>query len=335
MDFFCNGCFQENAFVDEVENQDTTFDASNPLVLISLGKTPIVAYLDEGPVKESQSVEYMYDYTTNFTLDESSHRGLGFHDEMETSVDGIGSSSKMEEKDSDSVDLSSSEAGDADPEVYDGANAEIGDDLMDEMSPEENSGYLLIGGTKIYTHDISDEDDEGEEEEESSDEDGSGTSDSEDDSATSESDDLPFSGSDIDDALAEDYLEGIGGVSNFVNVDQLVGQISDLSDEDSDSENNIDETLQKLGGIGLQEASREYGMKKPAQGRNNRTETIKLTPVKYVQSSALDDLVLFKDIRTVSGKKKHVARALPTWPSETRKSKKHRRLPGKDFCNLY
>ncbi|KAH6779310.1 D111/G-patch domain-containing protein [Perilla frutescens var. hirtella] len=323
---------QENAFVDEVENQDNIFDASNPLVLISSEKTPIVAYLDEGPVKEFQSVEYMYDYTTSFTLDESSHRGLGFYDEMETPIDGIGSSSKMEEKDSDSVDLSSSEAGDVDLEVYHGATAEIGDDLMAEMSPEENSGYVLIGGTKIYTHDIPDEDDEGdEEEEESSDEAGSGSSVSEDDSATSESDDLSYSGSDIDDELAEDYLEGVGGVSNFINTDQLVGQISEVSDEgsDSDSENSFDETILKLGGIDLQEASREYGMmKKLGQGRKNSTENMKSRPVKYAQSSALDDLVLVRDIRTVSGKKKHAARALQTWPSEARKSKKHRRLPG-------
>lgn len=319
--------FQENAYVAEVENQDKIFDASNPLVLISSEKTPIVAYLDEGPVKETPSVEYMYDYTTSFTLDESSHRGLGFYDEMETTVDGIGSSSKIEEqKDSDPDDLSSSELGDV----------EMGEDLMAEMSPEENSGYLIIGGTKIYTHDISDEDDEGEEEEdeESSDDDGSGSSLSEDDLGTSNNDDLSYSGSDIDDELAEDYVEGIGGSSNFINVDQLKGQMSDVSDDDS-SENSFDETLQKLGGIDLQEASREYGMQKPEQFRKYRSEKTKSTPVKYSKPSGLDDLLLIKDIRAISGKKKHAARALQTWPSEARKSKKHRRLPGKDLYGLY
>ncbi|XP_057767889.1 uncharacterized protein LOC130988131 [Salvia miltiorrhiza] len=319
---------QENSFVDEVENQDKIFDASNPLVLISSEKTPIVAYLDEGPVKETPSVEYMYDYTTSFTLDESSHRGLGFYDEMETTVDGIGSSSKMEEKDSDSDNLSSSEVGDVDPEAYHGTNSEIGEDMMAEMSPEENSGYLLIGGTKIYTHDISDEDDEGEEEdEESSDDDASGSSLDEDDSGTSENDDLSYSGSDIDDELAEDYIEGIGGSGKFINVDQLTGQIFDVSDGSS-SENSFDETLQKLGGIDLQEASREYGMQKPEQGRKYQSAKTKSTSVKYSQPSAADDLLFIKDIRAVSGKKKHVARALQTWPSEARKSKKHRRLPG-------
>ncbi|KAK6136538.1 hypothetical protein DH2020_029713 [Rehmannia glutinosa] len=317
---------QENAYVDGGENQENNFSASNPVVLVGSEKSPIVVYLDEGPVKESQNVEYMYDYTTSFTLEESSHRGLGFYDEMETGPDGIGSSSKIEEKESDYVDLSSSEEGDTGAEVDHGANAEVDEDVMAEMSfPEENQGYLLIGGTKIYTHDISDEEDE---EEDLSDEESSGSSVSEDCSETSDSDGLSYSGSDVDDEVAADYFEGIGGISNIINVDQLVGQVSDLSTDDSESEDSFDETVQKLGGIDLQEASREYGMKQPVLGRQLRKEDKKSTPVKYAYSSALDDLMLVKDPRTVSGKKKHVARLPQSWPSEARKSKKLRRIPG-------
>ncbi|KAL8488496.1 hypothetical protein ACS0TY_024685 [Phlomoides rotata] len=320
---------QEKKFVDGVDNQDSNFDASNPIVLIDSEKTPIIAYLDEGPVKESQNVEYLYDYTTNFTLGESSHRGLGFHDEVGTTIDGIGSLSMMEEKDSDSVDLSSSEEVDTGVEgleAYHGANAEIGEDLVAEIShSKENLGYVMIGGTKIYTQDISDEG----EEEELSDEEESGSSDSEDCSGTSESDDMSYSGSDIDDEVAADYFEGIGGVGNIINVDQLVGQIYDESDEDSDSEDSFDKTVQKLSGINLQEASREYGMKKTGRERKNRTEVKNSTPVKYVWSSALDDLMLVKDPRTISGKKKNVARPQQLWPAEARKSKKFsRRIPG-------
>ncbi|KAK6156574.1 hypothetical protein DH2020_010822 [Rehmannia glutinosa] len=307
---------QENAYVNGDENQENDFSASNPVVLVGSEKSPIVVYLDEGPVKESHNVEYMYDYTTSFTLEESSHRGLGFYDEMETGPDGIGSSSKIEEKESDYVELSSSEEGDTGAE-----------DVMAEMSfPEENQGYLLIGGTKIYTHDISDEEDE---EEDLSDEESSGSSVSDDCSETSESDGLSYSGSDVDDEVAADYFEGIGGISNIINVDQLVGQVSDLStDDDSESEDSFDETVQKLGGIDLQEASREYGMKQHVLGRQLRKEDKKSTPVKYAYSSALDDLMLVKDPRTVSGKKKHVARLPQSWPSEARKSKKLRRIPG-------
>lgn len=122
-------CFQENAFIGGGENRDNNLSASNPAILVNSEKNPIVVYLDEGPVKESQNVEYMYDYTTNFTLEESPHRGLGFCDEVETNPYGIGSSSKMEEKEIDLVALSSSEE--------DGT----GEDLMTEVAfPAENQG---------------------------------------------------------------------------------------------------------------------------------------------------------------------------------------------------
>lgn len=319
--------FQENEFIDGVDNQDRKFDASHPIVLIDSEKTPIVAYLDEGPVKESKNVEYLYDYTTSFTLGESSHRGLGFHDEMGNTIDGIGSLSIMEEKDSDSVELSFSDEGDTGVEAYHGPNAEMGEDLVAEMShSDENPGYVMIGGTKIYTQDISDEG-----EEELSDEERSGSSD--DCSGTSESEDLSYSGSDIDDEVAADYFEGIGGISNIINVDQLVGQITDESDEDSDSDDSYDKTVQKLSGIDLQEASREYGMKKTGLERKTHAEVRKSTAVNYAWSSALDELMLVKDPRTISGKKKHVARPQQSWPAEARKNNKFsRRIPGKGFC---
>ncbi|KAK4414983.1 Tuftelin-interacting protein 11 [Sesamum alatum] len=321
---------QENAPIDGGENCENYLVVSDPVVLVDSKKSPIVAYIDEGPGNESQNVEYMYDYTTTFLLDDCSRRGLGFYDEVETSPDVIGSSSKMDEKQSGSVDSSSHEEGDtgADDDLVHGENAETEDDLVAEMSfLEENPGYLLIGGTKIYTHDITDEDDE-DDDEESSDEESSGSSVSETCSATSESDGLSYSGSDIDDEVAADYFEGIGGIDKIVNVDQLLGQVSDVSGEDTDSVDSLDETLQKLGGIALQEASREYGMKDPVLGRKYRTKCKKSVPVKYDASFAIDDLMLVKDPRTVSGKKKHVARLPQSWPSEARKSKKFRKIPG-------
>ncbi|KAG8372641.1 hypothetical protein BUALT_Bualt12G0087800 [Buddleja alternifolia] len=313
---------KEFLYSSSEENRENNLDASNPVVLIDSEKTPIIAYLDEGSVKESQNVEYMYDYTTSFTLGESSHRGLGFHDEVETTTDGIGSSSKMEEeKESGS---SSFEEGDMSADVvsFHDANAETGEDedMLAEMSPEEEDpGYVLIGGTKIYTRDISDED----EEQELSDEESLDSSDSED--SSSESDGSSYSGSDVDDEVAADYFEGIGGIGNVVNVDQLVGQ---MSDDSSDSEDNIDETVQKLSGIALQEASKEYGRKQPVSGRKFRKEDKRSIPVNYGWSSALDDLMLVKDPRTFSGKKKHVSRIPQSWPSEASKSKRHRRMPG-------
>ncbi|KAL0451744.1 UNVERIFIED_CONTAM: Zinc finger CCCH-type with G patch domain-containing protein [Sesamum latifolium] len=315
---------RENAPIDEGENCENNLVVSEPLVLVDSEKTPIVAYIDEEPGKEPRNVEYMYDYTTSFMLDESSHRGLGYYHEVETSPDVIGSSPKMEEKESGSVDSSSYEEGDmdADDDIR-GENAETGDDLVAEMSDlEENPGYLLIGGTKIYTHDITDEDDEDDDEE------SSGSSVSETCSATSESDGLSYSGSDVDDEVAADYFEGIGGIDKIVNVDQLLGQVSDASGDDTDSVESYDETLEKLGGIALQEASREYGMKNPVIGRKYRTKCKKSVPVKCDASFAIDDLMLVKDPRTASGKKKHVARLPQSWPAEARKSKKLRKIPG-------
>ncbi|PIN11786.1 Tuftelin-interacting protein TIP39, contains G-patch domain [Handroanthus impetiginosus] len=321
---------QEDVFTDGGENLEDILGASNPAVLIDSEKTPIVVYMDEGPVKESQNMEHMYDYTTSFTLGESSHRGLGFYDEVEASPDGIGSSSKMEEKGSDSFDLSYYEGSDMDAD-YDnvhGENAEIGGDTLAQVSsPGEDPGYLIMGGHKIYTRDITDD----EEDEELSDEESSGSSVSEDCSASSESDSSSYSGPDIDDEVAADYFEGIGGIGigDIINVDQLVGQYPDVSDDESDSEDSIDDTLQKLGGIDLQEASREYGMKKNGSGRKYRKEDRKSRPIECAQYSALDDLMFVKDPRTVSGKKKHVSRLPQSWPSDARKSKKHtRRLPG-------
>ncbi|KAL9154482.1 hypothetical protein ABFS82_10G117500 [Erythranthe guttata] len=307
---------QDNTFISGGRNRGESFDASNPVVLIDSEKTPIIAYFDEGPGKEPQNVEYMYDYTTSFTLEESSHRGLGFNDETETTNDGIEyeSSSKIEKKEGDATDLSSSE-------MDRGANADVDEDLTAEVSSqEEDPGYVIIGGTKIYTYDT-DEDVE----EDVSDE---GSSVSDDSSATSDSDGSSYSGSDIDDEIAADYFEGIGGVGNIVNVDQLVGKQFDLSDSDSDSEDSFDETVQKLGGIDLQDASRMYGKEKPGLARKYRRQDKELTPIKYTQSSGLDDLMLVKDPRTISGKKKNVAKFPQSWPSEARKSKKFRRIPG-------
>lgn len=323
---------QENAFTDMGENGENKFDKSKPIVLIDSGKTPIVAYMDEGPVKEPQPVECMYDYTTNFTLDDSSHRGLGFYDEMEATPSGFGSSSKMVEKEGSTFDSASSEEDemDADVDFVQGANTKIDEEFLAEMSTEEEStGFLLIGGRKIYTRDISDED-----EEELIDEESSGSHDTEDSCTSSDSDGSSYSGSDIDEEVAADYFEGIGGASNIVNADQLVGHISDVSGSRSNSKVNFDDTLEKLGGIALQEASREYGMRKPESGRKNHVEDRKSPAVKYAWSSALDDIMLVKDPRNASGRKKQVARFPQSWPSEGRKNKKFRRIPGEYCCYI-
>ncbi|KAL3840709.1 hypothetical protein ACJIZ3_025300 [Penstemon smallii] len=316
-------CFvypQENAFVDGGENQESNLDISDPTLLIGSEKPPIVAYVDEGHIKESQTVEYIYDYTSGFTLDESSNRGMGFSDEVGTTSNGIGSSSKIEEKESVSMNLSFYDEGevDADAKCVHGSNAEVGKDFLTEDSP----GYLLIGGTKIYTQDISDEDDV-DPEKELIDEESYSSSVSEDDSETSDWDGLWYSGSDIDDEMAADYLEGIGGVDNIINVDQLVGQIPDLSDDYGDYE-----TPQRFGEFSYQEAPRGYVMKNFGSGRKYRTKYQKSKSGHFASSSAIDGLMLVKEPTSVSWRRKHHSRVPQSWPLEARKSKRSRKILG-------
>ncbi|XP_073132202.1 LOW QUALITY PROTEIN: uncharacterized protein, partial [Henckelia pumila] len=289
--------------------------------LINSEKTPIV---DKGAIGESSSLEYIYDYTTSFTLDHSSHRGLGFCELAETTPS-FGSSFKIEEKDGDSIVFSSCEADrlGGDTDLVNGTKAKIGEYSLEEIpSSEENPRYVLIGGTKIYTYDTEEE----EEEEELTDVERSEEADC---STTSESDELSsVIDSDIDEEVAVDYFEGIGGTGDIVNVAQLMGQVSDVSDDDSDSKDSYDETLQKFGGIALMEGSRKYGQRKPGSGIKYLAEDKKPTPIKYAGSPTLDGLMLVKDPRTASGRKKPQDKISQSWPLESRKSKNFRTIPG-------
>ncbi|GKE23902.1 hypothetical protein Tco_1435414, partial [Tanacetum coccineum] len=95
-------------------------DESDPLVLVDAKETKVVTFADQTIVAEYEGVKYTYEYGSNSEADDSVHRGLGFCD--------------TENKDGSISDSSSSE--------------EIETD-------EKNSGFLSIGGMKLYTHDIS------------------------------------------------------------------------------------------------------------------------------------------------------------------------------------
>lgn len=303
-----------------VEEREKDFE-SQPILLLDSKETPIVAYVDEGPGKNIQGTSYMYDYTTDFTLDEGSHRGLGFNNETEETPECSGLSFKVEEKESSLQSLPSTDEEMIDENgAHNDTSSETDDDLFG--SPEENPAFLSIGGLKIYTRDISDDESDEEEllDEESSDS-----------SETGESTDSSDSGSDIDDEIAADYVQGIGGSDGFLNVDQLVGKYPAVLDDDTDSNDSFDETVEKLGGIALQEASKEYGMMKPQPERKIPRRDHKVTRGKFTGLSAMDDLMLVKDPRTVSGRKKHKTRIPQSWPFESRKSQKGSKIPGKEF----
>ena len=277
-------------------------------------------------------MEYTYDYHSDFVLGDGSHQGLGFQSETEGTLNEIGGSSKqMEEQEVSYFDSSSYEKEINADERINCVVVQIPEDVLAEVSPpEKNSGFLSIGGMKLYTHDISDEESD-EDDRESLDEEiidttepgeavGSSESDSSEDSSDSDSD--------IDDEIAEDYLEGIAGRENVLDAKWLMEQVLDESDGDSSSSNSIDETIEKMGGIALQDASREYGVKKPkSRKRHPKSSTDNW-------SLAMDDIMLVKDPRTVSAKKKPVARFPRSWPMEAQKSKNSRNFPGK-FCSIF
>ncbi|KAL7239604.1 hypothetical protein ACSBR2_005496 [Camellia fascicularis] len=329
--------YQEGSLPNEGNNADSNLDESHPDVLVDSKETLIVTYEAQTPSVEPQKSEFTYDYSTSFSLDDSSHRGLGFCAEEEATPSGIGSSLQMEMKESDYFNSSSSEEEmDANVTYVREASTNLVDDLLaPSSSPEKNPGFLSIGGMKLYTQDILEEEDD-EDGEELLDEEKSESSGSEDSSELSESNsdgsnDTSDSDSDIDEEVALDYFKGIGGSDKVVDIKQFVEPVLDVSDDDDDSTsgNCFDETLKKLSGISLQDASKEYGLKKPQSGKKYPAEASRPRDTRYTSSSALDDLMLVKDPRTISArKKKHVARFPQSWPSEAQKNKNFRNFPG-------
>ncbi|KAK3033185.1 hypothetical protein RJ639_036977 [Escallonia herrerae] len=308
---------EEHSLPDDDDNLD------EPIVLIDSKETKIVAYTDKTPT-ECYDVKYTYDYNTDFGLDDNSHTGLGFSESAEAAPSV--SCSKMED---------GSASSEADMETDVGflheASTKKGDDA-ETPSPKKNSGFLSIGGLTLYTEDISDEEgdeDDGEEWlddeslESSGSEDITGSSDSD---SSSASDDLPDNVSDVDDEVAEDYFKGIGGIENVVNVDQLVGNV-DVSDDDGISGGSFTDTLKRLGGIALQNASMEHG-KKPQSRRKSLAKSCGRGAASYAWSSTVDDLMLVKDPRTASGRKKSVSRFPKSLSFEAQRNKNCRRFPG-------
>ncbi|KAK6273192.1 hypothetical protein POUND7_010275 [Theobroma cacao] len=312
-------------------NGDKKMDESHTVVLFDSKETQIVAYMDQTTPPKPHHVKYTYEYDSDCVLGDSSHRGLGFGDESEANPSGIESSTKqIEQQEGACFDLSSSEKElVADHGNNSKVDAEVTEELFADASSSKknskNSGFLSIGGMKLYTQDMSDGETDEDYDGESLDDESSETTDQGERDGVSGSDAseiLSDDDSDIDEEVAEDYIEGIGGGDSVLDTKWLVGQALDESNDDSSSSSSISETLEKLGGIALQDASREYGMQK-YQSRKKYSGV-----ANDVLSSALDDLMLVKDPRTVSVKKKHVARFPQSWPLQEQKSKNSRRFPG-------
>lgn len=318
---------------------ECSLDNSQPFILLNCKNNQIVAYVDENPPLKADNLEFTYDYGSSFVLGDSSHRGLGFHDEDELvknqNTDDDSATQVGEQGGLCAGSLSSGKENGTDEKVDCRVGVETANETLAEASPSNkysdgvcsprNSGFLSIGGVRLYTQDVSDE--EGDDDRESSDgsseysepleSDGSSGSDS--------SVEMSCGESDIDDEVAEDYLEGIGGSENILKSKWLVKQELVESDDDSSS-SSLDDTLEKLGGITLQEASKEYGiMKTPSRKKSS------VVSRDHWSALALDDL-LVKDSRSTSARKqKNASQFARSWPPKAPTSKAARKYPGNNL----
>ncbi|XP_026457386.1 uncharacterized protein LOC113358091 [Papaver somniferum] len=343
-------------------------DESRPRILFNDKESKIVAYVDETPCIDAHGgvSEITYDYYYGSELGESScsqRKGLGFssetveeeEEEMTPRVvmgdvlvkEEIGEAMKEEMTPKLISDVSVKDEIEGGPselnssaetkKISDSARRRRKEEeemfILSDSTRKKNSGYLSVGGMKFYTEDISDYEsdelmnaNEGESPEESLD--SSDSSDVDESSGSDSTDDIYGSDLDLDDEVVKDYLEGIGGSSELMDVDFL----RKLALDDSPSSTSGDDKRsKKLGGISLLNASREYGMKKP-RPRKKRDSLGSQRGEGYgmsIGSLAEDDLFFVKDPRSASGKKKKHASYLPSsWPSEGQKSKNFRGIPG-------
>ncbi|XP_011017950.1 PREDICTED: uncharacterized protein LOC105121122 [Populus euphratica] len=291
-------------------------DESQPIVVVHSKETEIVAYLDETPTSKPYNLNSTYNYSSDFLLGESSHKGLGFCEELEATTGAESSSKQMEEEEKKGSSFDSSSS-DKEMDADDTANCEAGEEMLTAaFSQKKNSAFLSIGSINLFTQDISDgESDESLDESSESSEQGQRVvSQSDDSEGTSDCE------TDVDDEVVKDYLEGIGS-SSILDAKWLVENDLGDSDKDISSSGFFDETLKKLSGIALEEASRSYGMKKPQSRKYHSLSARDVSPF-------LDDFMLVKDPRIISAKKKHVARLPQSWPLEAQRSKNFRNFPG-------
>ncbi|KAL1335171.1 hypothetical protein HN51_064118 [Arachis hypogaea] len=301
---------------DENGTEDSNLHQLQSFTFVDANQNQVIAHLDQTPPSKPQNVEYAYSYGADFVLGDTSHRGLGFPAQNSKTPTDVGTSSKQMPA---SV-LNSSSFG-SDDVIYHELNTQMTENSPSKASAERNSGFLSIGGLKLYTEDISDNGSDEDNDEELSDQDSSESSEMEElveSSESSDSEDSSDNNSDIDEEVAEDYLEGVGGSDNILDAKWLLKPVLDGSEDDSSSSSCYDEALQKMGGIALQEASIEYGMQvKPWKKRSARHGPVDL-----------DNLMLIKDPRTASGGKKHASRLPHSWPSQAQKSKASKRIHG-------
>ncbi|OVA08692.1 G-patch domain [Macleaya cordata] len=341
------------------DDDDDDFDESLPTILIDSKETRIVAFVDQTPCSKLSTggaAEFTYDYyycsTSELGESSSSHRkGLGFSEEPleetaptprprgTSSVNeedgggssGFNSSSATTSKENCVTEMKKSSHEEHDDAEREGENEEFL--ILNDSPPKKNSGFLSIGGMKLYMEDISDEENDECMDGDSLDEESLDSSDSDESSGSDGSEESMYdSDLDVDDDVIEDYLEGIGGSCEVVDAKRLRKLSLDVSDEEYPSSSSSDERSEKLGDLALQNELKEYGMigmKKP-RPRKRRGFLGSHRDVAAMDAGSLvvDDLLFVKDPRTAWGKKKHISQLPRSWPCEAQKSKNFRNVPG-------
>ncbi|XP_010913385.1 uncharacterized protein [Elaeis guineensis] len=346
-------------------------DAGRSILLARSGDNPpIVAFVDSSPCEEPGVgvPSYAYDPAVvggvglGFRCEEEEEEivvynpakvgrvGLGFRggEEEEEEVGQVGLGFRGDEEEKEEKEEGEEEE---EEERNDEGEEMVGFDSYstpDVKQEGTGKGFLSIGGVRVYTEDTSSpsEASDGFEDDDTDDGDGDsseedGMSDSADESlpdgeeeAHSDGDSLSFDDdSDIDDEVAEDYMEGIGGSSELLSTGWLVSENLESSDDDDGSlksGNSSDGDNGKLGGIALMNASKEYGMKKPSsrKGKGSSRNWMSGSTVVDGGLSALDDMLFVKDPRMASRKKKSSSHLSQSWPRDARKSKKYKNVPG-------
>lgn len=141
--------------------KDSNVNQLQPFVLADTKQCQVTVHANGTPPSKPNTVKYTYSYDLDFVLGDSSHKGLGFPSEQDKNTSSFGISQEQMPQSTPVLDSSSFEKDGGSDE---GMDCELTNEMVEDFSPnvsaERNSGFLSIGGLKLYTEDISDDENE-------------------------------------------------------------------------------------------------------------------------------------------------------------------------------
>ncbi|KAJ6828899.1 uncharacterized protein M6B38_358835 [Iris pallida] len=198
---------------------------------------------------------------------------------------------------------------------------EVEEEMAEEEEEEvERGGFISIGGVRVYAEDTSspEEDDVS----------GSESSESEGEESDGSSSDDDEDGSEIDEELAKDYIEMIGGSEELMNSEWLAKNDIDAEGGFLELNSSSDEDKEKLGPVDMMNASAVYGMMRKGKKKARKGKSKSGSPmVEIGLSAAMDDLMFTKDPRSARRRGKKEKKALSqlsrSWPREGQRSREY------------